>query len=207
MYRNHDTVTRSHNVSNAPQHKSRKGFLAIVGGTLVAALAIAANTTGIASFALSFRDSESSEGVPTFRGKIGQLEEGDEFVEFISNHDAKVVYLDIWAEAFGENQRFFNVSEGDTRGFTLSRPCQEGTVNPDPPNPLFLGCYGIWYRVVETGPPVESAIFYNQGLYHVKGYFAVNAVPGAHQGLLTVVLTGVAAKDALATVGPGRHRG
>lgn len=44
----------------------------------------------------------STPEIPRYSGKIGHLEKGKSFIDFIFNHDGKVVYLNSYLDAFAD---------------------------------------------------------------------------------------------------------
>jgi|GEM_PF-4299955 len=130
----------------------------------------------------------STAGIPKYSGEIGHLEAGEEFIDFIFDRDAQVIYLEVYFDAFPENRDTIRTEDNV---FTLWSQCDDLPANESPSS---LYCTGVSFNLnIPAGS--ESVYGYNQGFQHLKGYWSVRTNPGMHQGLLSVTLTAVDTRD------------
>ncbi|MBW4421221.1 MAG: hypothetical protein KME13_18635 [Myxacorys californica WJT36-NPBG1] len=130
----------------------------------------------------------SKPQIPNFSGEIGNLQLGKDFTDFISNHDAQIVYLDVYFEAFAEGQKAVSYEDD---WFILYTSCR-GLPENQPPN--YLHCFSVRFdvRIPEGG---ESLYGHSQRLQYLRGYWSIRANRGLHQGRRSVTLTAVDTKD------------
>ncbi|WP_131770043.1 serine/threonine-protein kinase [Candidatus Protofrankia californiensis] len=135
--------------------------------------------------------------VPQFQGKVGHLAAAKPFMDFVYDHDTKVVLLDVRATADGNQQLFWPDPDygGDDRpNFTLFGECGDLPPGETPGYEPAKECAGTVYRLA-IDPETGAFFDYVQGFYYIKGYFWVSAAPGMHQGMTAVNLRAVAFKD------------
>jgi hypothetical protein len=127
--------------------------------------------------------SESSE-ISEFSGEIGNFEQDEGFTSFLYDHDAEIVYLDVYFDPF--------VVKNDDYGFTLYSSCRDDL--PTGQSPGYLDCVGTNISVVSSNSS-ESLYQYVSATQYLKGYWSVRSDPGIRQGYMTVTLTSVDTKD------------
>ncbi len=118
---------------------------------------------------------------PTYTGAIGPLEQGIDFETFLFDHDGQVVYLDTYFPVTPDP----NAVDVGENWFVLWTDCPELPVDA---LPGMQYCTGTAVNVYVDGSP-EHVWGYNQGFQYLKGYWSVTALPGMHQGQLSVNLT------------------
>jgi hypothetical protein len=146
--------------------------------------------------ALSAAQKVPLSAVPAFRGAIGQLSRGRTFGDFVTAHNAGVVFLEVLAPGQDNARAFFpgpDLGGAPLPNFTLFASCDAPGGGQTPGFGPDRGCTGITYRL--AGLTVGGASFdFAQGFYRLHGYFLVDVVPGMHQGLQTVNLHAVDAR-------------
>ena len=127
----------------------------------------------------------ASLDVPEYSGKIGNLDAGQAFIDFLYEHDGEVVYLDTYFDSDGSGHEAVNYYDG---GFVLWHECPE--LPPAEEDLSAMYCTGVSFNVT-LSPGTEALWGYNQGFQYLKGHWSVTALPGMHQGLLSLTLNAV----------------
>lgn len=131
----------------------------------------------------------STPEIPSYSGKIGHLEAGKDFIDFIFKHKAQVVYLDAYFDAPAFDEK--DIHYGDD-WFSLWSECNN---LPENQPPSYMHCLGASFNL-KVSNESESIWDYDQGFQHLQGYWSIRANDGMHQGQLSVTLTAVDTKDA-----------
>lgn len=137
---------------------------------------------------------ETSEPVatystPTFSGEIEHFLSGNDLQEFLFAHDGKIVYLDVYFDDLPDSNP--EAISSWEEGFTLWSNCIDLPTNQVPSS---MHCTGVSINVYDQDSP-ENIWGYNQGVQYLKGYWTVTAIPGMHQGLLSLSLNAASVRD------------
>ncbi len=190
---------------NGPSKRSKVQ----IGAAIATVAALVAIATGVLTLTNQIFSSDGGQGstgtgpseprkIPRFVGIAGHLAEGRALLDFLDQHNRESIYLEVGfpdlgtGPAGGDNVvSRAEPFKGGTRylvsDVALMTKC-DSNITPDKPNPTPAdGCMGTDLRM--SGPETEdSQTYFDHGVPHFKGYFAVDVTGDLHQGLTAILL-------------------
>lgn len=127
-------------------------------------------------------------GPESFRGEVGDLKEGTNFLEFVFDHDGEVVRLDLQLTA----QDVYGGGGGVGPYFRIWNDCNGEQVPQKSPEQR---CFG-WQFTLNPARTTDSFLSTLSGA-HVEGYFAILVRGNLHMGLNVVTLKPLTADRAI----------
>lgn len=113
-----------------------------------------------------------------------------ELSDFVTAHIGELIHLDVTVEASSPDDL---TARRDKDPASLTIPSPEAT-----------DAQGVAYRLADVGPHTDSSFYWDDGFWHIEGYFTVRNLVGPQMGIFTVNLRAVPITEVAPGAAPDR---